>query len=96
MSNGCPQVEAWREVAGALNRLADVGEAAIEAFRPAAETVHGFGARLDALCSWLSGKWPWVALGSALLLSRTVNMAPEDVPKLVGAVADLAKALGGT
>jgi hypothetical protein len=81
-------VQAVMEVARALHRLADVGEA----LKPAAETVHGFGARLDALCKWLGGKWPWITAFAATLLFQTISKAPEQAPKLISALAELVQA----
>lgn len=102
MSNGCPQVEAMREQAQAAmeqakawHRIADVGEKMIEVFQPAADAVTSLGTRLDALCKWLKGKWPWAALVAYLVISRTINAAPEDVPKLIKAVTDVAVAMSG-
>ena len=71
------QAEAWGRVADAL-----------EAFAPAAETLHGFGDRLDQLCQWLKGKWPWIAMGAYLVLQRTVNMAPEDLLQFVHSISE--------
>jgi hypothetical protein len=75
--------------AAALDRVAS----ALESFQPAAETVHGFADRLDRVCRWLTGKWPWVIGLAASLLVRTINMAPDDLPKLAAAVAGVARAL---
>lgn len=79
------------EVAKALNRLADVGEA----FIPAAQTVHGLGDRLDKLCVWLKGKWAVGLVIGFLVLQRTINAAPEEAPKLIAALASLAKTATG-
>lgn len=76
------QAQAWNRVAAAL-----------EGFQPAADTIHGFGDRLDRLCRWLTGKWPWVIGLAASLIVRTVNLAPDDVPKIVAAVSDVARAI---
>jgi hypothetical protein len=78
------QTDAWNRVAKAL-----------EGFAPAADTIHGLGERLDNLCGWLKGKWPWIIALAASMIVRTVNMAPDDVPKLVNAVAGVIKAAGG-
>lgn len=88
-----PQATAMMEVAAAMNRLADAVEAGTSAITPAAETVHSMGARLDALCSWLSGKWPWVIITSGAIIWRTVEAAPDQAPKLLAAVI---QALTGT
>lgn len=75
----------WTEVARALNRLAD----GVEAIKPAAETIHGLGGRLDALCRWLRGRWPWIAMMGILLLNRAINAAPDEFPRLIHALADV-------
>jgi hypothetical protein len=76
------ELAAWRE--------AVFGEGgAWEDVKPALEAVAGFAGRLDALCDWLKGKWPWIAAVAFLLIQRTVNMAPDDLPKLIAAIAKL-------
>lgn len=54
------RIDAMQAQAAALNRLADVGEKlagsvdkAIEAFRPAADAVHGLGEAQRKLCAFL-------------------------------------------
>ncbi len=89
MNKSPTQAEAMLAQAHALERVAS----ALEAFQPAAETVHGFADRFDRLCRWLTGKWPWIIGLAASLLVRTVNMSPEDLPKLAAAAAGVAKAL---
>jgi hypothetical protein len=78
-----------------LVRTAERIAIALERLQPAADTLHGFGDRADALCKWFRGKWPWIGLFVGSLLVRGVNMSPEDAHRLVGGLADLAKALGG-
>lgn len=80
-----PPCEGGVALAAAIDR-------AIERFGPAADTVAGCGDRLDKLCVWLRGKWPWIALAAFTLLSRTLNAAPEEFPKLLQAFADVVKA----
>lgn len=75
--------------ARALERVA----ASLEAFQPAADTIHGFADRLDRLCQWLSGRWPWVFGLTAALLVRTINLSPDDLPKIVEAVVGLTRAV---
>lgn len=89
------QADAAMEQAKAWHRIADVGEAALEAFKPAADTIHGFGIRLDALCKWLTGKWPWIAVTAMLLVARTINAAPGEFPKLIEAGVALIKTIWG-
>lgn len=86
-------LDALNEIGRGMNRMADVGEALVTAVAPAADTVHGFGARLDALCKWLGGKWPWITAFSATVLFQTVSRAPEEAPKLIEALAGLLKAV---
>jgi hypothetical protein len=54
---------------------------------PALKVIHGVGTRLDALCRWLSGRWPWIVGVAVLVLSRTVEAAPDEFPKLLEAAA---------
>lgn len=84
----CQQAEAIREHATAIDN-------AVERFGPAADAIASMATRADRLCAWLSGRKPWVCLLAAVVITRTVNMAPDDVPKLVNAVAVLMKAFGG-
>jgi hypothetical protein len=72
------------QIAAGLRDLASAIREGTETFRPAAETVHGFGARLDALCRWVTGKWPWV-LGIGLYALQ--QAAPELYEAVKAAVA---------
>lgn len=60
--------------------------------KPALETVHGFGHRLEKLCKWFGGKWPWLVLIAYLVLDRTVDAAPGEVPKLLESLGSLVSA----
>lgn len=91
LSNGCPQAEAMQEVAKALNRIAAVGEQMI----PAADTVHGFGERLDKLCGWLTGKWPWIVGLVATLGWNIIGSAPESAGPLLEAALKALAGAGG-
>jgi hypothetical protein len=86
------QAEALMAQAHALERVA----ASLEAFRPAADTVHGFAERLDRLCNWLCGRWPWVIGLAATALVRTINLSPDDLPKIAAAIAGVARAIAPT
>lgn len=83
------QSRATMEMARALHRLADVGAA----LKPAAETVHGLGERLDKLCAWLTSSKPWKLLVLALVLIQTISRAPEEAPKLIDALSKFVGAL---
>lgn len=85
---GDAHAEALQAFAQATNRLA----AAIEGFKPAADTVHGFGHRLDAFCTWVKGKWPWLGLVAYLLLNKAVEK-PEELIELAKGFVTL---FGGT
>lgn len=81
---GDPQADAMQAFAAATNRLAQ----AIEGFQPAADTVHGFGERMDALCTWVKGKWPWAVLAGFLVLKRGVEK-PEDLIEMIKTLLSL-------
>jgi hypothetical protein len=85
------QIEATMAVAKALERIAD----GFDALKPAAETIHGFGDRADALCRWLRGKWPWLGLLASTVLVRMINVAPAEAPKLIEALTGLIKVFTG-
>lgn len=89
------QAEAAFEQAKAWHRLADVAEQALAEFKPAVDVVTDLSARFAALCKWLRGKWPWIGMAAVMVLGRTVNMAPEELPKLIEAVANLYKVVVG-
>ncbi len=100
--NGCPdvaarlkQADAAFEQARAWHRLADVAEQALAEFKPAVDVVTDLSARFAALCKWLRGKWPWIGMAAVMVLGRTVNMAPDELPKLIEAVANLYKVVVG-
>lgn len=83
------QADAAFEQAKAWHRVAD----ALDAFKPAADTVHSMGARLDALCSWLGGKWPWIFGFGGMVLYQVVQAAPVEGPKIAAGVGALLKAM---
>lgn len=82
------QAEAFRAQAAATDRLAR----AVEDLKPAAVTIHSFAARLDALCDWLKSRRPWLYGAASLVVVRTINAAPDEVPKLISALAEFLKA----
>jgi len=92
----CQQAEAIREQTAEMAqwREAIFGEegAYKTAIEPALKVFAGFGERLDKLCQFLKSPKPWMALAGFLLLSRTVNAAPGEVPQLLQAAAELVKA----
>lgn len=63
-------------IAAGLRDLASAIREGTETFRPAAETVHGFGDRLDALCDWLRSKKTW---GVIFLVWLITTYAPADL-----------------
>lgn len=77
------------QIADGLKDLAAAIREGTETFRPAAETVHGFGARLDSLCRWLTGKWPWL-LGLGLYALQQAS--PELYEAARAALAGIAPA----
>lgn len=77
------------QIAEGLRDLAAAIREGTETFRPAAETVHGFGARLDALCRWITGKWPWV-LGLGLYALQQVS--PEIYEAVKAALSGISPA----
>lgn len=72
------QAKATAEMAQAL-------VAATERFGPAADTLHGFGQRLDALCMFLTKKGPWV-LASIPAVLVSINAISPAAAKALGAV----------
>lgn len=81
------EAQAQMAAAMAIERLA----VAVETLKPAADTVHGFGDRLDKLCTWLTGKWPWIAGVAVLVLQRAIEGAPDQLPKLLEGLGALLK-----
>lgn len=99
-SNTCPTVHAMLEQAKAQQAQADaileltkVGREMIDTFRPMSVTVHGFGERLEKLCRWLGGRWPWITLIVGTFVVQTISRAPEEAPKLIESLANLLGAL---
>lgn len=92
-----PPAEAGPEdvQAAAWHRIADELAACRETFAPLADAVTGLLDRLDLLCAWLKGKWPWIALGGVFLLNRTANATPEEAERLAGSIAVVVKAITG-
>ncbi len=64
------QARATMEVAKAINR-------AVDTFAPAANTIHGFGDRLDALCTWLRKKGPWLLASIPGVLVGIQAISPQ-------------------
>ncbi len=64
------QARATMEVAKAINR-------AVDTFAPAANTIHGFGDRLDALCTWLRKKGPWILASIPGVLVGIQAISPQ-------------------
>lgn len=62
---------------------------------PAAEAVAGFGERLDTLCAWFKGKWPWILALGWVAIQQAANMTPEAAEAAFNAVATAAKSAGG-
>jgi hypothetical protein len=95
LSNSCDHADAMRDQAAAMRQLAEAVAAGVEILKPAAEFVHGCGERLDSLCKYLKSWKPWAATAGAAVVLRTVNVAPDEVPKLLDALTQLLLALGG-
>ena len=99
LSNECPQAAALdRQTAEmALWREAIFGDhgAWDTTMKPALLVIVSFGERLDALCKWLKGKWPWAAMIAYLVISRTINASPEEVPKLLQALSQIVQTASG-
>ena len=62
------------QIAAGLFDLAAAIREGTETLRPAAETVQGFGGRLDSLCFRITGKWQWIL---CLILYSLQQAAPE-------------------
>lgn len=74
-----------KEVAESYAQVA----AALADFKPAADSIHSLAEAQSRLCAWIRSKWPLAFIIGFMILSRTINAAPEDVPKLLHAVASL-------
>jgi hypothetical protein len=66
----CQQAQAIEKHAEAIDRLT-------ERFGPAADTVAGFGERMDALCKFFKGWKPWVGVALVTAIWRSPDQAPE-------------------
>ncbi|MCW5760265.1 MAG: hypothetical protein KIS90_10905 [Phenylobacterium sp.] len=62
---------------------------------PAFDAVAGFGARLDALCAWFKGKWPWLMAAAYIAIQQVAHVTPEGVADGAKAVAAVARAISG-
>lgn len=69
--------------AAAAFALAKAIDRATERLAPAADTIVGFGHRLDALCNWLKKWGPWV-LASIPLVASAVGGAAPEVGEFIG------------
>lgn len=69
--------------AAAAFALAKALDRATERLGPAADTIVGFGHRLDALCNWLKKWGPWV-LGSIPIVASVVGGAAPEVGEFIG------------
>ena len=95
--NSCPeliseQTVATHRVADAIESLAGAVREGTIAFQPAADTVAGAGQRLDALCSFLAKKGPWLLASVPAVLLAIGAISPNAAAGLKAGIA----ALGGT
>jgi hypothetical protein len=77
------------QLAAAVNRLADVFEKGFEQMSPAFETVHGFGARCDALCMWLKKRGPWLLASVPVVLTAINALSPQAAKTLTSILTGL-------
>lgn len=78
----------------ALDRQTDAINAAVERFGPAADAVHGLALAQAKFCDWVKSKRPWFGAVLFLVIARTINAAPDDVPNLVHALTDFLRMFG--
>lgn len=74
------------QIAEGLRDLAAAIREGTETFRPAAETVHGFGARLDALCTWVTGLWPWILAFGLYAMQQAAPELYEAIKSVLASV----------
>lgn len=85
-----PSVDGGEEqLAAAMNRLADVFEQGFQQMAPAFETVHGFGARMDALCGWLKKRGPWLLASVPVVLTAINALSPQAAKTLTAILTGL-------
>lgn len=84
-----PQAEAMLALAAELKAVNITLGNAVETLKPAIETVHGFGDRLDALCQFLKKKGPWL-LGSAPGVLLAVQAISPSAAKALQAALHVA------
>jgi hypothetical protein len=73
-----PEAVAAFALAKAINRATD-------RLGPAADTIVGFGHRLDVLCAWLKKWGPW-ALASVPVIASVVGGAAPEVGEFIGRI----------
>ena len=98
-SNRCPEAELAEGAITAITRLAAAEEnkaasyaaiaAAIERVVPAAEVIHGFGDRLDALCTFIRRRGPWLLASIPVILSAVGAITPNAAAALKTLLAGL-------
>lgn len=71
-----PEVQATLKLTKAI-------EAATDRFGPAADTIVGFGARLDLLCAWLKKWGPW-ALASVPFIATLIGGLSPNAAEAIG------------
>lgn len=79
--------------AKATAQLAAAISTAVDRFGPAADTFHGFGERLDALCIFLQKKGPWFLASVPMILVAINAISPTAATGLAEALAKIAAAL---
>lgn len=79
--------------AKATAKLADAISEAVDRFGPAADTIHGFGDRLDALCMFLQKKGPWLFASIPMILVAVNAISPSAATSLAEVLTKIAAAL---
>lgn len=79
-----PRARPDPEAAAAL-KLAAAIDRATARLGPAADTIVGFGHRLDLLCAWLKKWGPW-ALGTAPIVLTVIGGSSAQVGQVIAAL----------
>lgn len=80
------------DLAGAFREGTEAFRDAVKAIKPAADTIHGFGERLDALCAWIKKRSTLAGWGVLFLLAV---YRPDLGQAIAQAVQVLRTATGG-
>ena len=79
------------ELVNAMNRFADAAEKIAEAVLAAVTFCDGIAHRLDALCSFLKRKGPWLLASIPTVLVAVQAISPNAAAALKAAIAVLLK-----